>query len=166
MILLAMHATVLLAAPTSTSPKVPSSWLSSPLVTGTLGLAALVTAVAILWKPVRGAVRLGRAVTQFVEDWTGREARTDPVTGAVIEPERRGVLAQLDAVHTQLETVRHQVENSHKTNLRDDVDRVEDKLDEHIDIAKDSDRQQAETAAKVERLYARWAASADLPDDH
>lgn len=163
---LALHVTLLLAAPTTPSPKVPSSWLSSPLVTWTLGLAALLTAVAILWKPVRGVARLGRAVTQFVEDWTGRPERSDPVTGDVLEPERRGVLAQLESVHAQLDTVRDQVENSHKTNLRDDVDRVEAKLDEHIDIAKDSDQKQAETAAKVERLYAKWAASADRPDDH
>lgn len=129
-------------------------------------LAAIVGAVAVLWKPVRAIGRGIKAASQFVEDWTGREARVDEVTGRVIQSHRPGVLAQLDAVHTQLETVRHQVENSHRTNLRDDVDRLELKLDEHIDIAKESDERLAETAAQVESLHARWAASADMPDDH
>lgn len=55
-----------------------------------------------------------------------------------------------------LESVRAQVQNSHDTNLRDDVDDlqttvslVHKKLDEHIAIAKESDRRQDKTAEEV-----------------
>lgn len=141
-----------LAQQIPTPIEAPVGWLT--------GLAALVTAVAVLWKPVRGIARLVRAVSQFVEDWNGTPDQYD-ASGAIKEHGSPGVPAML-------EKVRSQVENSHHTNLRDDVDdlrgtvnQIGEKLDDHIDIANESDQQLAETAEKVDRLAARWARSAE-----
>lgn len=76
-----------------------------------------------------------------------------------------GELAEKLGEHSEtLEKVRAQVQNSHDTNLRDDVDGVKEavedltgKLSEHITISKESDRSQAEMARQVESLAARWA---------
>ncbi|MFJ4168397.1 hypothetical protein ACIPY3_02690 [Paenarthrobacter sp. NPDC089714] len=87
---------------------------------------------------VAGAVKVLKPVRQFIkklghlaEDWHGVPERVDG-SGQVIEPARPGVMAQL-------ETLRAQVQNSHKTNLREDLDAVHDsvkvvtqRLDAHI----------------------------------
>lgn len=104
--------------------------------------AALLVAVGVirkLWAPVR-------AVGAFLADWNGKEERTDRA-GNVIEEAKPGIPALL-------ETVRSQVQNSHRTNFRDDLDRnteathravgrieeVAEKLDQHIVIAKEIGR--------------------------
>lgn len=121
--------------------------------------AALVVALGVirkLWAPVR-------AVGAFLADWNGKEERTDRA-GNVIEEAKPGIPALL-------ETVRAQVQNSHRTNFRDDLDRntaathkavgrieeVAEKLDQHIVIAKESEDAADETAHKVARLAAKWA---------
>lgn len=119
---------------------------------GTVGavLAAL-GVIRKLWGPVR-------AVGAFLADWNGKEERTDRA-GNVIEPAKPGIPALL-------ETVRSQVQNSHRTNFRDDLDRntaatheavgrideVSRKLDRHIVIAKEGDIAAARTAQRVEEL--------------
>ncbi|MGO1320984.1 MAG: DUF2746 domain-containing protein [Galactobacter sp.] len=134
-------------------------------------LLALVLIGGILWRPARAVARAIKSLSQLMEDWHGTPDRVDR-TGAVIEPGRPGVPALL-------ETVRSQVQNSHETNFRDDLDQVKigidrltrdvqahkEKLDEHIVIAKTNDRLTADTAEKVDRLARRWAD--DEPnDDH
>lgn len=134
-------------------------------VAWTTALAAIVGAIAVLWKPVRAIGRGIKAVQQFIADWNGTPDVHD-ASGAIKEHGSPGVPAML-------EKVRSQVENSHHTNLRDDVDdlrgtvnQIGKKLDTHIVIADQYNEKQEETAEKVERLHARWAASADRPDDH
>lgn len=122
-------------------------------------LAALLVALGVLrkvWQPVR-------AIGTFLADWNGAPERTDRA-GNVIEEARPGVPALL-------ETVRSQVQNSHRTNFRDDLDtntaatqkaaeRIEEvakKLDTHIGIAKQYDAAQDETARQVQRLVDKWA---------
>lgn len=126
-------------------------------------IAAAATAILVLlgilkklWKPVKG-------IGAFLADWNGKEAREDRA-GNIIEPAKPGIPALL-------ETVRSQVQNSHRTNFRDDLDanteatraaleRIEEvaaKLDEHIIIAKASDKAQDETARQVEKLATKWA---------
>ncbi|MGP5396018.1 hypothetical protein [Arthrobacter rhombi] len=116
--------------------------------------AALVVALGVirkLWGPVR-------AVGAFLADWNGKEERTDRA-GNVIEEAKPGIPALL-------ETVRSQVQNSHRTNFRDDLDRntaathkaleriehVSTKLDRHIVIAKEADAIADATKQKVEQL--------------
>lgn len=119
---------------------------------GWLGITAvLILLVAFFWKPVRSGMKLLRSVFLFIEDWNGTPERRDHA-GMVVEPAKPGVPALL-------ETVRAQVQNSHRTNLRDDVDTVIEtvdtlsrRLEEHIQIAIKSDAAQDRTAEKVEQL--------------
>lgn len=93
-----------------------------------VGVSAAVMATAKLLKPAR---QFFKNLGQIAEDWSGVPERVDG-SGQVIEPARPGVMAQL-------ETLRSQVQNSHKTNLREDIDAVHrsvitvtERLDEHI----------------------------------
>lgn len=119
---------------------------------GWLGMTAvLILLVAFFWKPVRSGMKLLRSVFLFIEDWNGSPERKDH-SGMVVEPAKPGVPALL-------ETVRSQVQNSHSTNLRDDVDgviaavgKISKKLEEHIEIAIKSDTAQDQTAEQVKKL--------------
>ncbi|MFJ4286395.1 hypothetical protein ACIPY0_12185 [Paenarthrobacter nicotinovorans] len=89
--------------------------------------------VAVAWKPVR---KLLKNIDQISQDWNGTAERKDE-SGAVIAPARPGIPAQI-------ETLRAQVQNSHKTNLREDLDAVHrsvkdvnKRLDEHITITEE-----------------------------
>lgn len=115
------------------------------------GTAVLILLIAFFWKPVRALWKRGKVLAQFLEDWNGTPERRDHA-GGIIEKAKPGVPALL-------ETVRSQVQNSHSTNLRDDfdamkesVDRVTAKLDEHIEIAIKSDAAQDRTAEQVMKL--------------
>lgn len=126
------------------------------VVAGLAGLLVALGVVRKVWAPVR-------AVGAFLADWNGKEERSDRA-GNVIEEAKPGIPALL-------ETVRAQVENSHRTNFRDDLDRntaathealeqigkVTQKLDEHIVIAKESDDAADETARQVAKLAEKWA---------
>lgn len=138
---------------------------------GWLGLAVAVIAVAgVLWKPVRALLRVFRRLNEFMDDWQGRPERRDPNTGEVIQSGRPSAPALL-------ERMRHQVENSHRTNLRDDVDEVARRIENvadmvqgvrndltvHVAIAKDAEKRQAETAREVAKLAARWGDTRPAP---
>lgn len=112
-------------------------------------LLVLLGIIKKLWRPVK-------SLGTFLDDWNGKEAREDRA-GNIIEPAKPGI-------PSLLETVRSQVQNSHPTNLRDDVDDLTEligdviaKLDEHIVIAKESDKAQEETARQVKKLSTKWA---------
>ena len=139
-------------------PPIPD-FLGGP--NGWMGVtAALILLVVFFWKPVRALWKRGKVLAQFLEDWNGTPERRDRA-GGIIEKARPGVPALL-------ETVRSQVQNSHRTNFRDDLDanteetrrigiqmsRLAEQLDEHIKIAIKSDAAQDQTAEKVEKLVA------------
>ena len=98
----------------------------------------------------------------LVQTLVGDDAKGQPGIGARMVKQGEKMSELTDLVRGQgdeLEKVRAQVQNSHSTNLRDDVDRVKvavdkvaEKLDEHIDIAKKYDAAQDETAKQVEKL--------------
>lgn len=100
-------------------------------------------------------VELVQSIREFLSEWNGTPAMVDQ-SGAEKEPAKPGVLARLGLLEAQMQSVRHQVKNDHSTNLRDDLDKVIAKVDEHVAIAKKSDAAQAEIAEKVARLDARW----------
>jgi hypothetical protein len=143
-----------------------------------LFLGAVSAAAAGIWKVGRPALRALRRVADLADVVVGTPAKVD-ASGAQEEPARPGMVARLTSLeeakraqNALLETIRSQVQNSHSTNLRDDLDthgiRLDDlaaqvtdivtKLDEHIRIAIESDRRQDETAEQVNKLAARWAA--------
>lgn len=123
-------------------------------------IAALILLIAFFWKPAKWLARIIKAASQFAEDWTGTKDRKDN-TGAVIEKGRPGIPALL-------ERVRAQVENSHDTVMRDDidviremVDRLDSKLDRHITEADNSvarqDKSIARIAGDVGKLKSKYA---------
>lgn len=123
------------------------------------GAVLIIGTIAKFWKPVR---KVFKGLDTIVTDWTGTEERRDPITGTVLEPAVPGIV-------TQIKILKDQVENSHQDsatpNLRDDLDTkasTEDvaavaeavemvltKLDQHIDIAKESDRRQDATESTL-----------------
>ncbi|MDN6300934.1 MAG: DUF2746 domain-containing protein [Micrococcaceae bacterium] len=118
----------------------PAEWL--------IAAAAVVTAVTVLWKPARKLFGLGRQISLFIDDWRGVPEELDS-TGRVIRPGRRGAASVI-------EEVRHQVQNSHRTNLRDDLDRLhadvtdlKRDLREHIDVAREQEFQRDDLDAQV-----------------
>ena len=126
---------------TPTIPEAVSHITVGELVAWVVGISAAISTILYFGKR---AWRAANQIQDFVSDWRGQPERRDS-TGAIIEPSRPGVPAII-------EEVRNQVQNSHSTNLRDDLDRISRSLEEHIEIAKQSDRRQEETAQKVDQL--------------
>ncbi|NWN87323.1 MAG: DUF2746 domain-containing protein [Micrococcaceae bacterium] len=114
------------------------------------GIGALAGVLYKIWGPIK-------ALQNFLRDWSGKPARKDR-TGRTIEDAEAGVLGKLDTMRADLDRVLKQVENSHNTNFRDDLDvvrasveRVGERLDEHIVISKDHDRFQNQTRESLDQ---------------
>lgn len=141
------------------------------------GISALIGVLYKIWGPIK-------ALQTFLRDWSGKPARKDR-TGRTIEDAEPGVLGRLETLRNDMDRVLKQVENSHNTNFRDDLDvvranieRVGDKLDEHIVISKHHDRDQEDTretldehirstqkwTRMLEDLHCKWAKRRDPPD--
>lgn len=135
----------------------------------TVGLSAIAGVIYKIWSPIK-------AIQTFLRDWSGKPGRKDRA-GRMIEEAEPGVLGRLDTMRSDIDRVLQQVENSHKSNFRDDLDKLRDnvehvkeKVDEHIDISKDHDRYQEDTrqslndhidstqrwTAMLEDLHERW----------
>lgn len=136
-----------------------NEWLTRLTVGEIVTTLAAITAVGVVIlkfsKPIR---KMFKGLETIGSDWNGTPERRD-ASGELIEPARPGVMAQL-------ETLRAQVQNSHDTNLRDDLDQalkgledVTKSLAEHITIAKKSDKQQQELAANVADLHRHYGSS-------
>lgn len=115
-------------------------------------------AAAGVWKSVKTVRPWAKKVRLFLEDWNGEPARIDPSTGDVIEPAKPSAPALF-------ERMRHQVENSHSTNLRDDIDKLTElvqqlatsqarmnaRLTQHVEIAKKSDERLAAVETELKK---------------
>lgn len=124
-----------------TNVRVPE-WAANLTVGEVVGwIVGVSAAIAAASPVVRGFFRAGRSIVRFLHDWNGTEDRLDR-SGRIIEKGQPGIPALLEAV-------RSQVQNSHNTNLRDDMDGISKKLDEHIAISKHQDRLQNKTAEKL-----------------
>lgn len=106
------------------------------------------TSLIAFWKLTEPLRTILGSLHQIIEDWNGVPERRD-ASGQLIAHGRPGVMARL-------ETLRAQVQNSHDSNLRDDLDKAikgnaETKqiLTEHIVNAEKSDKAQEELAALV-----------------
>jgi hypothetical protein len=132
------------------------------------GVGTLFLIIKKIWRPLR---RIIKALEQIAADWNGTAERKDGA-GIIIEAGRPGVMAQL-------ETLRAQVQNSHRTNLRDDVDKVRDlvgeltmKFGEHGEIARLSDESQGRVEEQLlkftpmlEDLHAKYVSDRDAKLD-
>lgn len=120
------------------------SWVDEVLQPERLFTVALV--LFLLWLAVRSLV----AAWPFLADFVGLVQilvgdKDNPGIGDRMDTQSSALREMGD----KLEAVRAQVQNSHQTNLRDDVDVIRSRLDEHIAIAKESDRRQDKTAEEV-----------------
>lgn len=126
------------------------AWLETITVGHIIAWTVAATAVIVAITPaIRFISKLAKGITRFLDAWNG----TDPIldrAGNEIEEGKPGVLVIL-------ERVRKQVENDHTTNFREDLDGVKEsiesvarKLDEHIVISKHHDRKQIATSRKLD----------------
>lgn len=94
-----------------------------------------------------------RKFAWFVDDMTGEPARPGV-------PARPGISERLAALEksnkeltTHMQSVRHHVQNDHETNLRDDVDGIRDRLEEHVEAS-------APQLEMLATLYKEWGQGA------
>ncbi|WP_180967251.1 hypothetical protein [Zhihengliuella halotolerans] len=144
------------------------SWVEELLQPERLWPVAIV--LTLLWLAARSLIKgwpLLSAFVDLIQTLVGDEDKGQPGIAARMESQSKA----LSEMGEKLEAVRAQVQNSHNTNMRDDIDGLTETVEElasavrqqqndfavHVAIAKDSDRRQAETAEKVSRLAARWA---------
>ena len=95
-------------------------WLDRFLVWGgALTLAAAV--VALLWRAVRGTVRVAGKVETLVDDWTGEEARP----GVAARP---GVMERVGVIEERVERIERELHPEGGTSLRAAVDLANSRL--------------------------------------
>lgn len=88
------------------------------LVVWAVAITAVAGLAAVLWRAVRWAARLGRAVEQVIEDWSGTPARP----GVAARP---GVMQTLEDHSARLATIEHEVRPNSGSSMRDAVDRID-----------------------------------------
>ncbi|MEU7093041.1 hypothetical protein [Kitasatospora aureofaciens] len=76
---------------------------------------ALAAAVALLWRVLRGTLRLTRAIGRVVDDWHGEEARPGV-------PGRPGLMERVGGIEDRLTAVEHELYPNSGASLRDAVD--------------------------------------------
>lgn len=69
----------------------------------------------VLWRVIRGALRLTRRVEEFMDDWAGEEERPGV-------PGRPGVMERVSAIEDRLTRVEHELYPNSGGSLRDAVD--------------------------------------------
>lgn len=94
--------------------------LDAVLVWG--GAVSIIAGVGtVLWRGVRGAVRLARRVNHFMDDWTGEEERPGV-------PARPGVMERVSGIEARLHRVEHELYPNSGGSLRDAVDLANERL--------------------------------------
>ncbi|WP_439082045.1 hypothetical protein [Streptomyces sp. WL006] len=88
-------------------------WGGAVSVVATLGTVA--------WRAARGAIRLGRRVDHFMDDWTGEEERPGV-------PARPGVIERVSGIEERLSRVEHELYPNSGGSLRDAVDLANERL--------------------------------------
>lgn len=89
-------------------------------------VAAVGTALGLLYRATRGARRLAERLGDLADDWQG----TPPRPGV---PGRPGVMTRLDAIEQQLAGVEHELHPNSGGSLRDAVDRVDERTRRTLD---------------------------------
>lgn len=130
------------------------SWIELLLQPGVLFPVAAI--LFILWLVIRTAFKAFPFISKFV-------ALVNTLVGTEENPGlkkwQEAQAVKLDEQAKVLERVRHQVENDHSTNMRDDqdklmtaVDDLKQELKDHIAISKAKDKEGDETAYRVASL--------------
>lgn len=78
-----------------------------------------------LWRFVRAAVRIGRRVNVFFDDWYGQEGRPGV-------PARPGVLERVKGIEDRMQGVHHELQPNSGASLRDAVDLANCRLEQML----------------------------------
>ncbi|MFG3142708.1 hypothetical protein ACGFZA_41690 [Streptomyces sp. NPDC048211] len=84
-------------------------------------VSVLTAVVTVLWRITRGVVHLGKRVEEFMDDWSGQEARPGV-------PGRAGVMERLGGFEERLTRVEHELHPNSGASLRDAVDLANQRL--------------------------------------
>lgn len=89
-----------------------------------------------LWRFVRAAVRIGRRVNVFFDDWYGQEGRPGV-------PARPGVLERVQGIEDRMQGVHHELQPNSGASLRDAVDLANCRLERMLTGDDDECRQRS-----------------------
>lgn len=149
-------------------PIIPE-WLGGP--NGWIGIAAvLILLIAFFWKPVKVIWSRLKEFGAFLDQWNGKPEKRDRANG-IVQHAELGVSARILALEEYTKQIHHEVTPNHGGSIKDAVKRIEDrgnetayklaetteKLDEHIDVAKESDKAQERLVADVGKLKSKYA---------
>lgn len=96
-----------------------TAWLANLTVAEVI---ATLIALGVIIGGLKWIAPIIRGLNELLEDWRGADARPGV-------PRRPGVMERLEEHATDISAIRKQVENSHSTNLRDDLDRLHASVD-------------------------------------
>lgn len=131
---------------------------------------ALTLLGGVLWKPLRVIWRRLREFAVFLDQWNGKPEKKDR-SGQVIQHAVPGVAGRILTLEEKTERIHHEVTPNHGGSMKDALKRVEDsaqetayklaetteKLDQHIEIAKESDKAQDKLVEDVGKLKSKYA---------
>ncbi|MFJ2318431.1 hypothetical protein ACIOTN_17215 [Glutamicibacter sp. NPDC087661] len=138
---------------------------------GWLGYTAVVILlIAFFWKPVRVIYSRLKEFAAFLDQWNGKAEKKDR-SGQIVQHAEPGVSARILTLEEKTERIHHEVTPNHGGSIKDAVKRIEErgnetayklaetteKLDEHIVIAKDSDKAQERLIADIGKLKSKYA---------
>lgn len=138
---------------------------------GWLGITSvLILLVAFFWKPVRVIWARFREFATFLDQWSGKPEKKDR-SGQIVQHAEPGMAARILTLEEKTERIHHEVTPNHGGSLKDAVSRIEtssketayklaettEKLDEHIVIAKESDKAQEQLVKDVGTLKSKYA---------
>jgi len=133
---------------------------------GWLGISAvMILLIAFFWKPVRVIWARLREFAAFLDQWNGKPEKKDR-SGQIVQHAEPGVSARILTLEEKTERIHHEVTPNHGGSIKDAVKRIEErsnetayklaetteKLDQHITIAKESDKAQDKLVEDVGKL--------------
>lgn len=152
-------------------PPIPE-FLGGP--NGWLGYTAvMILLIAFFWKPVKVVWSRLKEFAAFLDQWNGKPEKKDR-SGQIVQHAEPGVSARILTLEEKTERIHHEVTPNHGGSIKDAVKRIEDrsnetayklaettaKLEEHIVIAKESDKAQERLVEDVGKLKSKYAPEA------
>lgn len=138
---------------------------------GWLGYTAvMILLIAFFWKPVKVVWSRLKEFAAFLDQWNGKPEKKDR-SGQIVQHAEPGVSARILTLEEKTERIHHEVTPNHGESIKDAVKRIEDrsnetayklaettaKLDEHIVIAKESDKAQEKLVQDAGTLKSKYA---------
>ncbi|MFJ2619677.1 hypothetical protein [Glutamicibacter sp. NPDC087344] len=135
----------------------PNGWMGT--------IAVLLVLTAFFWKPVKVIWARLKELAAFLDQWNGKPEKKDR-SGQIVQHAEPGMAARILTLEEKTERIHHEVTPNHGGSLKDAVSRIEnnlketayklaettEKLDEHIVVAKESDKAQEQLVKDVGKL--------------